>query len=111
MANTTCRKKIESLKQSINKLDTRVGSSISVQRIRGWQLTKIRERIALKAEYMCQTCGRVTGPKDGELDHTTPLHLGGAESDENRQWLCVECHKKKTEQEQQGRGHKNVHGS
>jgi 5-methylcytosine-specific restriction enzyme A len=101
MANTTCRKKIESLKQSINKLDTRVGSSISVQRIRGWQLTKIRERIALKAEYMCQTCGRVT--VQGQVDHITPLHFGGSNSDFNLQWLCESCHKEKSDQEERER--------
>ena len=41
---------------------------------------------------------------DGQVDHVMPLHLGGAESDENRQWICPDCHKRKSEQEERERG-------
>ena len=95
---------IPTLKPRIATLDTRQGSSMAVERIRGYELTKIRERIALRAGYVCEICGRVTGPRYGVVDHKVSLHLGGQESDENRQWICVEpCHRLKSEQEERGR--------
>lgn len=96
------RERISLLKPKVQTIDTRKGSSAPVQRIRGWQLTKIRERVLLRDEYTCQQCGRSS--PDLEVDHIIPLHLGGAESDENRQSLCHECHEKKSEQEEKGRG-------
>ena len=96
------RKKIESIKPRISKIDMRQGSSVAVERIRGWKLTKIRERILLRDDYTCQQCGRVL--INGEVDHIVPLHLGGFESDMNRQYLCKECHQAKTEKEEKDRG-------
>ena len=93
---------IPSLKPRINKIDTRQGSSAAVQRIRGWKLTKIRDRVLLRDDYTCCQCGYVSAYL--EVDHIVPLHLGGAESDDNRQALCNECHTKKSEQEEKGRG-------
>ena len=90
--------KIDSLKPRLPMLDTRQGSSVAVERIRGWKLTKIRERILLRDEYTCRVCGRVS--VDLIIDHIVPLHLGGAESDANRQAICQEpCHRLKTEKE------------
>ena len=34
-----------------------------------------------------------------ELDHVTPLHLGGSNEGDNLQLLCVDCHKHKTASE------------
>lgn len=76
---------ITTLKPRIATIDTRRGGPVAVERIRGYELTKIRKRIGLRDLYSCADCGRVT--VDGEVDHVVPLHLGGAESDENRQWL------------------------
>ena len=94
--------KITTLKKRINTIDTRRGCLAATKRIRGDSLRIIRARIGLRDDYSCQVCGRVTAK--GEVDHKTPLHLGGAESDENRQWLCGRCHKIKTEKEREGRG-------
>lgn len=91
------------LKPSITTLDTRRAAPVATERIRGWKLQQIRERIALRAEYICQKCRRVTGLKDGELDHITPLHMGGADNDENLQWLCIPCHAEKSAEEENGR--------
>ena len=77
--------KLTSLKPKVATLDTRQGTTPATDRIRGWELTKIRARIGLRDCYECQVCGRVTAK--GEVDHIVPLHRGGAESDENRQWL------------------------
>lgn len=76
---------------------------MAVERIRGGRLTKIRERIAIRDEYTCQMCKRVT--VNGEVDHKVSLHLGGQESDENRWWLCPDCHAAKSKQEEKGRGY------
>jgi 5-methylcytosine-specific restriction endonuclease McrA len=92
---------IPSLKPRIATLDTRQGSSAAVERIRGYRLIKIRERILLRDGYACRVCGRVS--VDLIVDHVVPLHLGGAESDENRQSLCGDCHDRKSEQEEKGR--------
>ena len=93
--------KITTLKPKVATIDTRQGSGAAVQRIRGWRLHKIRERILLRDSYTCRMCGRVS--TDLDVDHIVPLHLGGAESDENRQALCHDCHKKKSEQEERQR--------
>jgi 5-methylcytosine-specific restriction enzyme A len=94
--------KINSIKPRISKIDTRQGSEPASQRIRGNTLIKIRRRIILRDGFTCQICGRVTDR--GEVDHKTPLHQGGKENDENRWYLCVDCHESKTEQEQKHRG-------
>ena len=78
--------KINTLKPRISTIDMRQGSRVAVNRIRGYELTKIRERIALRAGYLCEICGRVTGPRYGVVDHKQPLYAGGQESDENRVW-------------------------
>ena len=95
--------KIAKLTQRISTLDTRQGSSPSTERIRGYKLSKIRERIGLRDCYTCRLCGRVTA--HGEVDHVTPLHMGGQETDENRQWLDRECHRLKSEREEKERGY------
>lgn len=91
-------RKINTLKPTIAKLDTRQGASVATERIRGGRLKTIRGRIALRDGYECQMCGRATA--QGEVDHIIPLHLGGRETDENRQLLCVLCHKTKSEREE-----------
>jgi 5-methylcytosine-specific restriction protein A len=93
--------RIASLKPSIPTLDTRRGAPVAVPRIRGSELTRIRERIAIRDGYQCRKCGRVT--VHGEVDHIVPLYSGGRESDENRWWLCPDCHRVKSEQEEKGR--------
>lgn len=67
------------------------------ERITGRSLQRIRKRIALRDEYTCRACGRVT--YDFEIDHIVPLFEGGAESDINRQLLCLDCHKVKSDAE------------
>ena len=89
------------LEKKITTIDTRTGSTPSTERICGYGLTQTIKRIGYRDDYTCQVCGRVTA--QGQVDHITPLHLGGAESDENRQWLCKECHGLKSEQEEKER--------
>lgn len=96
MGRLTC------LKPNITTLDTRRGSSPATERIVGREHGRIRQRIMLRDQYTCRVCGRVT--IHGEVDHIVPLYAGGTESDENRQWLCIDCHRVKSEREEMERG-------
>lgn len=55
---------------------------------------KNREYIKTSSGKMCNHCGNYA-PK-GQVDHITPIGLGGSNFIENLQWLCVPCHKIKT---------------
>jgi 5-methylcytosine-specific restriction protein A len=94
--------KIPTLKPRIATLDTRQGSSATVDRIRGYRLTQIRERVLLRDGYACRRCGRVSAT-ELIVDHVVPLSMGGQEADSNRQALCRACHDLKSEQEEKGR--------
>lgn len=96
--------RLVSLKPRIPQM--RIGTetiTTRTQRITGSKLQIIRERW-FRVHPLCAECdrhGRVTAAQ--ELDHIVPLHLGGQDSDSNRQGLCVECHKDKTRREAQSR--------
>ena len=77
--------KLKSIESKVNTANLSVGSSVAVDRITGRRLIRIRERIAIRDDYTCQICGRLT--VDGEVDHKTPLAYGGQETDENRWWI------------------------
>ena len=54
----------------------------------------------LKEEPLCRICeskGIVTVSM--EVDHVVPLARGGTDTRSNLQGVCVECHKKKTAEE------------
>ena len=92
--------KLNALKPSIQTLRTSLRSSASGdERIRGWALTKIRERILSRDKGICQ-CARCK--LHGHLksasivDHTVPLWAGGLEHDSNRQSINTECHDAKS---------------
>jgi 5-methylcytosine-specific restriction endonuclease McrA len=89
--------KLTSIERKVATLDLRRGGPVAVKRIRGGRLDKIRQRVMLRDLYTCRMCGRVTA--HGEVDHVTPLGDGGQETDANRQYLCRDCHHKKTELE------------
>ena len=67
-----------------------------------------RLRLWLERGQCCAACGRfVEHPGGYQLDHITPLHLGGSNADENLQLLCwwmedgeaKGCHVDKTAQD------------
>lgn len=62
---------------------------------RPWR--RLKDKIHLRDEWACQCCGRVT--TELELDHIINVAQGGTDDESNLQSLCVECHKKKTQQE------------
>ena len=56
---------------------------------------------AVRAEFMrqqpCPATGQPRGACPGyQVDHRTPLCIGGADRVENLQWLSIEAHKRKT---------------
>ncbi|HBA85984.1 MAG TPA: HNH endonuclease [Verrucomicrobia bacterium] len=94
--------KLLSLKRRVPTISTDIAGPASTKRIEGREAQRIRRRIALRDGFACRSCGMVV--IRFEIDHVVPLHLGGAESDENRQLLCVPCHKAKTASEEAARG-------
>ena len=92
--------KIKSIEKRIATIDLRRGSQVTT-RITGRKLQRIRERILIRDEYTCRKCGHVS--RRLEVDHITPLHMGGVEADSNRQALCSSCHGVKTEGETRAR--------
>ena len=88
------------------RVEVQANSRLHVQtigetRIRGRQLQTRRLRIWTK-DPRCAHCHRLTVyPHGFELDHRIPLHLGGQDTDENSQVLCVRadgdgCHARKS---------------
>ena len=76
---------------------------MATKRISGRRLQRIRRRI-LSDQPLCVRCeaqGRVR--EAVQVDHRDPLHKDGAEDDDNRQALCLECHATKTREDM---GHK-----
>ena len=100
--NKAKRQSIASIKPRVMIISTQVGSPAAVRRIVGRELTRIRERIMARDGAACRQCGMMAGRL--EVDHVHPLALGGSESDENRQLLCVACHKLKSDKEGTERG-------
>ena len=89
------------IKPMVSTINTSRAPASVVTRIRGWGLTKIRKRIMLRDGYTCQVCGRAT--VDGQVDHKTPICVGGQETDANRWYLCAECHVVKSQEEERER--------
>lgn len=58
---------------------------------------RVRERVSLRYNDHCIICVRkVGGALRAELDHITPLILGGQHRESNLRLVCHECHKVKT---------------
>ena len=102
--------RLKSIEKRIEPARLDRGAPIAQERIRGHKLTVIRKRILMRDCYTCRVCGIVS--TDLQIDHIVPLHLGGRESDENRQCLCHTCHdlKSQSEEEQRSGGGVNLRG-
>jgi len=87
--------KLTTLKPRISESPSRIRPSV-IRRVTGRRLQTIR-REHFTRQPLCVECdrrGRVSLAT--ELDHKVPLFKGGADSDENRQGLCFDCHAVKT---------------
>lgn len=76
----------------------------ATKRIAGNSLYALMKRFERDNPRVCAQCKREGRVSYGaELDHITPLHLGGSNAPENMQWLCMPCHKVKSEAEAEAR--------
>ena len=109
--------RLRSIKPMVSRLPTRqLGNAAQPLRtdikrtLTGGKLQKTRLRL-WTADPHCAACGRLVDyPRGFELDHLTPVSLGGSDEDTNLQILCVDdidpeqgCHAKKTRQEDKDR--------
>ncbi len=70
---------------------------MKTKRITGRKLQTIR-RDVLTSNPLCVSCQKIGRVRLAtEVDHIVPLHKGGSETPSNRQPLCKDCHKEKTE--------------
>ena len=81
------------------QLGTRAPSA-KTNRTRGSKWVAIRARILRRDCGLCAQCkraGRLTLAV--EVDHITPLHLGGTDADSNLEATCIPCHRIKSADE------------
>ena len=55
---------------------------------------RVKLRAKSRANNTCQNCG--VRAERGDADHIVALINGGAHSEKNLQWLCVNCHRAKS---------------
>ena len=58
----------------------------------------VLKNVGANAKWRCQGCDELL-QATFQLDHVKPIHLGGEDTIDNLQPLCVVCHAKKTQQE------------
>lgn len=85
--------RVESIKPKVDMLNVRRVSTISV--IRKHNRPEYRA-VMRRAGYICEVCGTHAAE---QVDHIVPLHLGGGDHIDNKQAICLHCHKIKTEAE------------
>lgn len=57
---------------------------------------QLRAKAKRQLDYRCQHCG---SENNLELDHIVNAARGGQDTLDNCQWLCRQCHNRKTQQE------------
>jgi 5-methylcytosine-specific restriction endonuclease McrA len=97
------RSKVNSIEKRVKEEDFRRTVPMTERKVGRELKDEIRPRILLRDGYRCRVCSRVGSADELKIDHVFPLHLGGSDSDENRQTLCVTCHDAKTLEETKGR--------
>jgi 5-methylcytosine-specific restriction protein A len=61
---------------------------------------RTRDQIMQRDFGICQACKRIGRIHPAsEIDHITPLHLGGTDEQSNLQALCYKCHEAKSKAE------------
>jgi 5-methylcytosine-specific restriction protein A len=59
----------------------------------------MRHEILRRDSWQCQMCRCVLNVRTAEIDHRVALYRGGADTIENCQALCSNCHRQKTHDE------------
>lgn len=62
-------------------------------------LESVKKRVAAAGLWRCQDCKSLL-PPTYQIDHITPVALGGTNDEANLQALCPNCHSAKTQREQ-----------
>ena len=96
--------RLKTLKARLATLDPQrvpqlTASPNATQRLRG-RAWMVRREQWLRSHPLCVQCaagGQVTIAR--EVDHITPLWMGGADNENNYQSLCISCHLAKTSRE------------
>lgn len=98
--------RLKTLGQRVPMAPRRQGVQRSAdRRMTGRALQERRLRVWERDNHCCAECGQLVAPHEFELDHTVPLFLGGADTDENCQVLCAGpdgCHRRKTARDLRG---------
>lgn len=91
---------MQTLKPRVQVLNVRTArAQTQTVRITGSRLQTIRENY-FRIKPLCVECEKQGRPALAtELDHITPLWMGGKDNDANRQGLCHDCHAAKTAEE------------
>lgn len=63
----------------------------------------LKWQLAAHQGFKCNMCERMLGA-EVDVDHVTPLHMGGSNDPRNLQVLCLNCHRAKTAMECRSRG-------
>ena len=61
-------------------------------RLTGKALGRLRIQTHNRADGKCEACGRVTPVDVGHLSHVRSRGAGGADTLDNTEWNCSECH-------------------
>lgn len=61
-------------------------------RLTGKALAKLRREVYNQAKGLCSSCGAWIPFSDGHLSHDKSKGAGGADTLENTEWLCWQCH-------------------
>lgn len=94
--------RLQMLKPRVGAAPSRMPAPAATDRIRGYALQKIRDRIMRRDAGICRCddCQRTGALKPAhEVDHRVPLWAGGAEDDDNRISINADCHKRKSASE------------
>jgi 5-methylcytosine-specific restriction protein A len=81
----------------VHKRDRWVNRLSVTERGYGHAWRKVRERILVRDQHTCTSCGQPAS----QVDHLVPKHKGGTDDEGNLVSLCRRCHDRKTGREGQ----------
>jgi len=101
--------KLAPLRSKVAMINATATASPITKRKQGRPEKRERLQVLERDGYLCVKCaesGLVVAAE--EVDHIIPLHLGGADTAANKQCLCVDCHYKKSLEENKKRTNNNI---
>ena len=89
----------ETIVELIRTLESKLTASAFAKEQRALMTRKLRERIKIRDNFTCCSCGNSTHVEPNlllEIDHITPVSKGGCTTEENLQTLCWKCNRAKS---------------